>query len=181
MLLRLDLFLLLRNVTDAGTWPSSADPARGDALGLLADAGGNFDLTDCTRSSIFCMRPIRPLIWYSEPDLGRASESDWRGLGGGGPMRWLPLVVDMLADVTEGPLEWRGFVIAALLALGVALLSGRSDLLVDNTRGFGPTIAASGTSESGGEGGVCATEFEASDFPGGGVEVVGDGGVVIEV
>lgn len=38
------------------------DPARDDAREGDSDGGGSFDLADCTRSSSFCILPIRPRI-----------------------------------------------------------------------------------------------------------------------
>lgn len=55
-------FRLLRTVTDEGMPPSSPR-VRGEFLvGVGTFEGGNLERTDCTRSSIFCIRPIRPLI-----------------------------------------------------------------------------------------------------------------------
>lgn len=54
-------FLPLRTVIEAEMLLPSAD-ARGEDLGVVFEGGGNFDRTECTLSSIFCIRPIRPLI-----------------------------------------------------------------------------------------------------------------------
>lgn len=51
-----------RTVTEEGilvSLPTLLGEWRGDAV---LEGGGSFDRTECTRSSIFCMRPIRPLI-----------------------------------------------------------------------------------------------------------------------
>lgn len=56
---------LLRMVTDEGRVSATPDPpaARGEPFGVLPPRGaGNFDLADCTRSSIFCILPLKLLI-----------------------------------------------------------------------------------------------------------------------
>jgi len=96
---------LLRTVTEEGTLtvPSAAVAVRGELRGEFLDEGGSFDRTECTLSSIFCILPIRPLIWYNEPDLGSAS-APLDGLDGGGPIFWL---LDRVGPVAlrEGPRE----------------------------------------------------------------------------
>jgi hypothetical protein len=59
------LLTLRRIVTDEGKASATADPAAalGDPFGVLPPRGaGSFDLAECTRSSIFCIRPLRLLI-----------------------------------------------------------------------------------------------------------------------
>lgn len=59
-----DRFLLLRTVTDDGMngW-LIAELVRGDARGGVSTGAGSRDRADCTRSSSFCIFPIRPRIW----------------------------------------------------------------------------------------------------------------------
>lgn len=38
------------------------DPARDEPRDGESDGGGSFDLADCTRSSSFCILPMRPRI-----------------------------------------------------------------------------------------------------------------------
>lgn len=57
------------------------------------------------------------------------------------------------------------------------LLSGSRDRL-GKPGVFGRGFMFAGTSERGGEGGVGASELEAFDLAGGGVDTVGEGGVV---
>ena len=88
MLLLVCLFLFLTVTLLAMNEPPASAPILGDpfgvfaALGVFAFGGGSFERTDCTLSSIFCILPIKPLIWYNEPDLGTPSEPtlgrDWR-------------------------------------------------------------------------------------------------------
>lgn len=60
----------LRMVTLVGMTFPPREPNRGDvlleslgeALGVVLFGGGSFERTECTRSSIFCILPIRPLI-----------------------------------------------------------------------------------------------------------------------
>lgn len=54
-------FLLLRIVTLAGMFVPEVE-SRGDALGVVLLVGGNLERTEWTRSSIFCILPIKPLI-----------------------------------------------------------------------------------------------------------------------
>lgn len=102
-------FLALRTVTLGDKlWLSRSNSGMGLGEALNGDAlpgGGNFDRTECTRSSIFCILPIRPLIWYSEPDLARGSAGCRLCLGGGGPIRVLVPASELVADVIEGPRE----------------------------------------------------------------------------
>ena len=57
--LPLGRFMLLRIVTEAGR----CSPAgRGEPVGVRVPGGGSFERAECTRSSIFCMRPRRALI-----------------------------------------------------------------------------------------------------------------------
>jgi hypothetical protein len=54
---------LRRIVTEDGSASPSAAPARGEPFGVLLPLGaGSFDLAECTRSSIFCILPLRLLI-----------------------------------------------------------------------------------------------------------------------
>lgn len=45
---------------------------RGDPREDVSEGAGRRDRADWTRSSSFCILPISPRIWNSEPDLGRA-------------------------------------------------------------------------------------------------------------
>lgn len=62
-------FLLLRIVTVGGMydWPR-AEPPRGEACGGVEVGAGSFDRAELTRCSSFCIFPIRPRIWCSEPE-----------------------------------------------------------------------------------------------------------------
>lgn len=98
----LNLFreLLLRIVILAGTELPVIDESRGEARGVMLFLGvplvdgGSFERTEWTLSSIFCILPIRPLIWYNEPDLGRPSEGTLANLDIGA-------VLPLLAEVDE--------------------------------------------------------------------------------
>lgn len=57
-------------IVDATGLSPIVDPAREDARDGDSDGGGSFDLAECTRSSNFCIFPIRPRIWHSDPDFG---------------------------------------------------------------------------------------------------------------
>ena len=62
-------FLLLRIVTVDGMYDwLRAEPLRGEARGGVEAGAGSFDFAECTRSSSFCIFPIRPRIWDSEPE-----------------------------------------------------------------------------------------------------------------
>lgn len=181
----------VRTVTDDGTLTSKPF-ARGEFLMALVRGeflgvdpfdvdGGSLDLTECTRSSIFCIRPIRPLIWYSELDLGRDSDCAVVGLGRGGPIRPVAVIAGVTPTDKEGPLECRGNLVEALAGRGVVPASGSSDLLIVGSGVLGtafPAVAA--VSDSGGEGGVGTSLPDDSDFVAGGVETLGEGGVTIE-
>ena len=59
------LLTLRRIVTEDGRVSATAGPtaALGEPLGVVLPRGaGSFDLAECTRSSIFCIRPLRLLI-----------------------------------------------------------------------------------------------------------------------
>ena len=75
----------LSPITDPGR-----DPGRGDPREDVSDGAGSRDLAVWTRSSSFCILPIRPRIWYRDPDFGRPDG------------RW-EVILDMLLRVeTEG-------------------------------------------------------------------------------
>lgn len=107
--LLLGRLMLLRVVTEAGRLSPSSERVLGDPFGVrFFDCGGNLDRADCTRSSIFCIRPLRLRIWYSESDRGRfgtpmlLSRETWRGFGGG----FIALtsgVTALTLDAVEGP------------------------------------------------------------------------------
>ena len=67
--------MLLRMVTEDGRLSPSAEPVRGEFLGVPPLGAGSFDRADWTRSSIFCILPRRLLIWCSESDRGRPSDA----------------------------------------------------------------------------------------------------------
>lgn len=96
----------LRTVIDEGTIGVSliTDPERGDPREEVSDGAGSRDLADWTRSSSFCILPIRPRIWNSEPDLGSP--------GG----REVLILVKLLRD----EIDMEG--VGRLLALALALL-----------------------------------------------------------
>jgi hypothetical protein len=58
-------------------------PFRGLARGGVVVGAGSLDRAACTRSSSFCILPISPRTWTSEPDRGK--------LGGGAPLPKLGL------------------------------------------------------------------------------------------
>lgn len=57
-------------IVDATGLSPITDPDREDAREGDSDGGGSLDLAECTRSSSFCILPIRPRIWQSDPDFG---------------------------------------------------------------------------------------------------------------
>lgn len=65
--------MLLRIVTEAGRCSPAVESVRGEPVGVRVPGAGSFERAECTRSSIFCMRPLSALIWYSESDLTRPS------------------------------------------------------------------------------------------------------------
>lgn len=153
---------------------------RGEFRGVVLLGGGNFDRAECTRSSIFCMRLRRLFIWYSDSERGR--ESRPLGLLGlvrvGGFIAFASEVAALELDASDGP---RACLVVTPLALcscclGVADGSGRSDGLLAGTGVFGSALTCAGASESGGEGGVGASDAE-SDF-GGGVDAPGEEDVI---
>lgn len=101
-------------------------------------------------------------------------------------MRDLGGLIDLASDVAallleaiEGPLECLADTVLVPYSegRGVAAISGKSDLRFSMAGIFNSGFTCAGASESGGEGGVGASDAE-SDF-GGGVEAVGDVGVVL--
>lgn len=46
------------------------DPEREEVREGESEGGGSLDFADWTLSSSFCILPMRPRIWYNEPDLG---------------------------------------------------------------------------------------------------------------
>jgi hypothetical protein len=65
-------FRLLRMVIVGGMndW-LTAETLRGEARGGVVVGAGSLDLAELTRCSSFCIFPIRPRIWWSEPDAVR--------------------------------------------------------------------------------------------------------------
>lgn len=62
---------------DDGTGLSlTTDPERGEPREDVSDGAGSRDLADCTRSSSFCILPIRPRIWNKDPDFGSPGARD---------------------------------------------------------------------------------------------------------
>ncbi len=49
----------------------TAETLRGEARGGVVVGAGSLDLAELTRCSSFCIFPIRPRIWWSEPDAVR--------------------------------------------------------------------------------------------------------------
>jgi hypothetical protein len=78
-------------VTVDGTGLSpTTDPERGEPRDEVSEGAGSSDLADCTRSSSFCIFPIKPRIWYKDPDLGNP---DVRGAF---------ILVMLVREATEG-------------------------------------------------------------------------------
>jgi hypothetical protein len=178
--LLLGRLMLLRIVTDAGKLSFSSALVLGDPLGVRSLFGaGNFDLAECTRSSIFCILPRRFLIWYSESDLGKGSvpvrlgREVTRGRGGG--LMAFASDVDMPAlEAVDGPRECFGT--AREVCTAARGVGGMSDLRFPGTGVFGSGFTSPFASESGGDGGVGASDA-LSDL-GGGVDAIGEGGVM---
>jgi len=169
---------LLRTVTLAGMpgvwWPRAE--LRGDPRGVLVGAG-SFERTVWTRSSSFCIFPIRPRIWYREPERGSGGCScpmlgrdGTRLLGADGGGRD---VVGM-----EGPRECLGGRIALWLGLRIDVEAAAGWPFGNGVEGA--TKVWAGASERGGDGGV-ACSVGVSDLARGGVDVVGHDVDVAEV
>ena len=60
VVLALGRFELRLTVTEEGMLSPSAEPVRGDPLGV--PGLGSLDRAECTRCSIFCILPIKPRI-----------------------------------------------------------------------------------------------------------------------
>jgi hypothetical protein len=163
--------LVRRSVTEDGT--DALLPVRGELRGVLL--GGSFDLAECTRSSIFCMRLRRLFIWLSDSE--RAMTVGWKLVRGQtGFVDLASEAATLLPEAREGAL----MCLDNCLALwnegrGVAPASGRNDRRFTGAGVFGSSLMMAGASESGGDGGVGASEAD-SDL-GGGVDAVGDVGV----
>lgn len=181
--------LLLLTVTVLGMWCPSALAFRGLARGGVCVGAGSLDRTLCTRSSSFCMLPIRLRIWYRDPDLGRPPVGFPPTLGlaplyAGAVVRIegvaRPLGVAVGLAEMLGPRECRG---AREYKPGRGVADGsmamelfRLGIGVENA-GF----AGIDASDNGGDGGVMSGR-EASGFVCGGVEAfVGEERVVAEV
>lgn len=131
---------------------------------------GSLERAECTRSSSFCILPIKPRIWYREPDLGSPAAELLPMLGRdgcccpgtalgarmmdgvrrgpvGGPPAGMP--------DTLGPRAWRGRA-TKVPALGVA--AGSREAMEAFRAGMGTMNGMGrmvrGASDSGGEGGV---------------------------
>lgn len=102
-MLALGRFMLRRTVTDEGMPSLNPGPVRGDPRGV--PGAGSFDRAECTRSSIFCILPMRPLIWYKESERGSFSGALLARVLGllGGFM--VPETAVLLLEAKEGPLE----------------------------------------------------------------------------
>lgn len=165
-----DCFLLLRTVTLAGMLVSP----RGDARGGVFGGAGNFDLAECTLSSSFCIFPISPLIWYSEPARGTPSGCPACGLVAL-VVRRLNVGVDVVLPLcpiaNDGPRICLGLFQLYSAGLGVTSAS-----LVGTTPicGFRTASCVTGAddTDSIGDGGVGASDVvvDASDLGAGGVE-----------
>lgn len=103
VVLALGRFMLRRTVTDEGMPSLNPGPVRGDPRGV--PGAGSFDRAECTRSSIFCILPMRPLIWYKESERGSFSGALLARVLGllGGFM--VPETAVLLLEAKEGPLE----------------------------------------------------------------------------
>lgn len=164
--------LVRRSVIDAGTLAPL--PVRGELRGVLC--GGSFDLAEWTRSSIFCMRLRRLFIWLSDSE--RAMTVGWKLVRGHcGFADLASEAAAVLPAASDGPLVCLDNALAPWNeGRGVAPASGTYDRRFTGARFFGSSLMVAGASESGGEGGVGASEAE-SDL-GGGVDAVGDVGVI---
>ncbi len=100
--------LELRMVTVAGMydWPK-AELARGEARGGVLVGAGSLDLAELTRSSSFCILPIRPRIWWREPEEG--SVESWLMLSERERVvrRGITGLERPVCARMEGPREWR--------------------------------------------------------------------------
>jgi hypothetical protein len=99
-----------RTVTVAGM--DGRPDERGEDRGGVDEGAGSLERVVCTRSSSFCIRPMRPLIWLSEREefaAGRSCvamlrrEVGTRGVAEGPAVR-----VEGVAVGIDGPREWRG-------------------------------------------------------------------------
>lgn len=184
--------LLLRTVTVLGMWCPSALAFRGLARGGVFVGAGSLDLTLCTRSSSFCMLPIRFRIWYREPDLGKLAAGFPPTLGlvllcaGAivrieGVARPLGVAAGFIEFGILGPRECRGGRAEYMPGRGVAEGSNAMELFRIGMGVEGTGFAAIEASDKGGEGGVASGSIE-SAFERGGVEaVVGEDSVVADV
>jgi len=125
-LLPLVRFRLLRTVTVAGMWLSAAEPDRGDARGGVAVGAGSLDRAEWTRSSSFCILPISPRIWWSEPDRGMppcGATLLGRDVAAGGRRAVEGVARPGLVIDKDGPREWRGGFIVPYPGFGVVVVS----------------------------------------------------------
>lgn len=184
--------LLLLTVTVLGMWCPIALAFRGLARGGVCVGAGSLDLTLCTRSSSFCMLPIRFRIWYSEPDLGRTLPAFPPTLGRAllcagtvvridGVARPLGVAAGFIELEMLGPRECRGGLEEYMPGRGVAEGSSAMEVFRFGIGVEGIGLAGMEASDRGGEGGVVSGGIE-SAFERGGVEaVVGEDSVVADV
>lgn len=145
---------------------------RGEVLLGVSTGAGSLDRADCTRSSNFCIFPMRPRIWYREPDRG--SPADWEALNR----------ETLERDVTDG--VDRPLLSGIEGARVCRLLTGRPPLFdsVTDILGFLRLVGAPGLrrlvddSDIVGEGGVTASDVTDDADLAGGVAIVGEEAVV---
>lgn len=170
-------FLLLRIVIVAGIWLcAAAPPLRGDARGGVTLGAGSFDRAVCTLCSRFCILPISPRIWYSDPDFGRPGPWELLAwvlrvvLRGNEGVAWLEAIEP------DGPREYLE-ILDEYCGRGVVLESA-IDALDFGTWIAGAPTAGTEWSDVGGEGGVGVSDMvEEADLVGG-VATVGEEVVV---
>nr|POF22169.1 hypothetical protein CFP56_36254 [Quercus suber] len=151
---------------------------RGEPRGVVSLGAGNLDLAEWTRSSILAIRLRRPLICNRDSDLGSGScvmlgRVTGRDLNVGGCMDFASDVAPLLLEAFEGPRACRGA--AAVLGPytdGRGVADCGFGLLLACEGVLGSALLCVGVSDSGGEGGVGASDI-VSDL-GGGVDAVGE-------
>jgi hypothetical protein len=168
-------------------------PSRGDMLFVAGP--GSLDRAVCTRSSSFCILPIKPRIWYSdldevvalgmlelEPETVRSLPATLRR--GTPPTRGVAaglragVVVDNCID---GPLECSDVETGGRMPDRRGVVVGRPARILEGTgvngaAGFLLVTALLGSDFGGEEGDVSSVEV--SDFVGGGVVINGEDIVV---
>jgi hypothetical protein len=173
-------FRLLRIVTVGGIydWPT-AEAFRGEARGGVEVGAGSLDRAELTRCSSFCIFPMRPRIWWSEPEAAVP--------GGSWGCSWCVVVVRrgiegverILLRGMDGRRECREVRDNCVIGRAVLVeLVMESRDLETGTAGV-PDMTGNDVSDVGGEGGVGVSEtIDEADLVGG-VAMVGDDAVVV--